>query len=53
MMLKSGLQCFLLLQFVMLFSLLTIAVVAGTAKSLFKAVIWIFQPVVRDTEQYV
>jgi hypothetical protein len=50
---KPGLQPFLLMQFVLLFSLFTIAVVASTAKSLFKAVIWIFTPVVKDTEQYI
>jgi hypothetical protein len=50
---KPGLQTVLLLQFVLLLSMLTIAVAAGTVKSLFKAFIWIFKPVVKDTEQYV
>jgi hypothetical protein len=42
----------LILQLVVLFSILTVTVFASSVKSLFKAVTWIFQPVVKTNEHY-
>ena len=52
MVMKSGLHLFYFIQLVFLFSLLTVTVIAGTVRPLFRSIVWLLQPVVTSPQQY-